>query len=154
MKPRTKARCIALQALFEIDVTGHPPGAVIEERLGEATLDATLCDFPRQIVVGVAPLFSILDSFIAEHAPEWPMDQVAIIDRNILRMALWEFAVYDKTPVKVAINEAVELAKVYGSDSSPRFTNGVLGSLAERQNEIQQKLAYLKTNSPNLGKEE
>lgn len=154
MKPRTKARCIALQALYEIDVTGHPPGAVIEERLGEVTLDATLCDFARQIVVGVAPLFSILDAFIAEHAPEWPMDQVAIIDRNILRMALWEFAVYEKTPVKVAINEAVELAKVYGSDSSPRFTNGVLGSLAERQNEIQQKLAYLKNDSQNLGKEE
>jgi N utilization substance protein B len=68
------------------------------------------------------------------------MDQVAIIDRNILRMALWEFAVYGKTPVKVAINEAVELAKMYGSDSSSRFVNGVLGSLALHKNEIQQAL--------------
>lgn len=64
------------------------------------------------------------------------MDQVAIIDRNILRIALWEIAVSNQTPVKVAINEAVELAKVYGSDSTPRFVNGVLGSLANRQNEI------------------
>jgi N utilization substance protein B len=151
MKPRTKARCIALQALYEIDVTGHAPGKVIEERLSEASLDASLCEFALQIVIGVASSSETLDQFIAEHAPEWPMDQVAIIDRNILRMALWEFAVYEKTPVKVAINEAVELAKVYGSDSSPRFTNGVLGSLADRQNEITQKLAYLKNEPPKTG---
>jgi N utilization substance protein B len=79
-----------------------------------------------------------LDAFISEHAPEWPLDQVAIVDRNILRIALWEFAVNGDTPIKVAINEAVELAKMYGSDSSPRFINGVLGSLAARENEIRQ----------------
>ncbi len=79
-----------------------------------------------------------LDTFIAEHAPEWPLNQVAIVDRNILRIALWEFAVKGDTPIKVAINEAVELAKTYGSDSSPRFINGVLGSLAARENEIRQ----------------
>jgi transcription antitermination protein NusB len=68
------------------------------------------------------------------------MDQVAVVDRNILRIALWEFAVADCTPVKVAINEAIELAKIFGSDSTPRFVNGVLGSLAARQNEIKQAL--------------
>jgi len=77
---------------------------------------------------------------IAEHAPEWPMDQLAVIDRNILRIALWEFAVEKCTPIKVAINEAIELAKMFGSDATPRFVNGVLGSLANRQNEIFQKL--------------
>jgi N utilization substance protein B len=138
MKPRTKARSIALQALFEIDVVGHLPGEVLEARFEEANLDTSLIEFARQIVVGVYPLFETLDQFIASHAPEWPLDQVATIDRNILRIALWEFAVSGKTPLKVAINEAVELAKVYGSDSTPRFVNGVLGSLAERQNEIQQ----------------
>ena len=66
------------------------------------------------------------------------MDQIAAIDRNILRIAFWEFAVYRETPVKVAINEAVELAKLFGSDSAPRFINGVLGTLAENVNEIQQ----------------
>ena len=75
---------------------------------------------------------------IAEHAPEWPMDQVAVIDRNILRIALWEFAVSEVTPIKVAINEAIELAKVFGSDSSSRFVNGVLGSLVDHQEEIHQ----------------
>ncbi len=140
MKPRTRARSIALQALYEIDVAGHPVGEVLQERIEEGELDNELSEFTRQIVTGVAPLFETLDHFIAEHAPEWPMDQVAVIDRNILRMALWEFAVYGETPIKVAINEAVELAKTYGSDSTPRFVNGVLGSLAARQNEIRDAL--------------
>jgi N utilization substance protein B len=140
MKPRTRARSTALQALYEIDLTGHSPGLVWEQRVAEEALDDTLAEFARQIVMGVWPIASTLDWFIAEHAPEWPLDQVAIIDRNILRIALWEFAVYCKTPIKVAINEAVELAKVYGSDSTPRFVNGVLGSLAQRQNEIRQSL--------------
>jgi N utilization substance protein B len=141
MKPRTRARSLALQALYEIDVAGHPSGQVLEERLRESDLeDDSLIQFTHQIVLGVWPLVETLDAFIAEHAPEWPLEQVATIDRNILRIALWEFAVYGKTPIKVAINEAVELAKMFGSDSSPRFVNGVLGSLANRQNEIQQAL--------------
>jgi transcription antitermination protein NusB len=138
MKPRTRARSIALQALYEIDITGHPPGEVLEERLVDTPLEDKLYDFVRQIVLGVLPLAEQLDGFIAQHAPEWPLDQVATIDRNILRIALWEIAVSDQTPIKVAINEAVELAKMYGSDSTPRFVNGVLGSLATRQNEITQ----------------
>ena len=140
MKSRTRARSLALQALYEIDIAGHLPGIVLEERLHEEGLEKELAEFAREIVVGVAPRFGTLDHFIAEHAPEWPMDQVAAIDRNILRIALWEFAIYGKTPIKVVINEAVELAKEYGSDSTPRFVNGVLGSLAERQNEIQNAL--------------
>jgi N utilization substance protein B len=85
-----------------------------------------------------------LDQFIGQHAPEWPLDQVAVIDRNILRIALWEFGVEKDTPIKVAINEAIELAKSYGSDSTPRFVNGVLGSLANRQNEIHQMFEKFK----------
>lgn len=140
MKSRTRARSVALQALYEIDVVGHSPGIVCEYRLEDTDLDESLSDFVRQIVYGVNPITEQLDQFIAVHAPEWPLDQVAIIDRNILRIALWEFAVYKGTPIKVAINEAVELAKMFGSDSAPRFVNGVLGSLASRQNEIQQSL--------------
>jgi N utilization substance protein B len=140
MKSRTRARGVALQALYEIDLAGHPPGVVLEERLKENELDGELAEFARQIVIGVAPLFETLDRFIAEHAPEWPLDQVAIIDRNILRLALWEFAVYGETPIKVVINEAVELSKIYGSDSTPRFVNGVLGSLAAQENELRAAL--------------
>ena len=140
MKPRTIARSLALQALYEIDLVGHAPNIVIEERIKTSKLDPSLNEFAKSIVLNVYPLFDVLDQFIAEHAPEWPLDQVAIIDRNILRMALWEFTVYNKTPIKVAINEAIELAKVYGSDSTPRFVNGVLGSLANHQNDIMQAL--------------
>lgn len=141
MKPRTRARSVALQALYEIDVAGHPPGQVLQERIEEAELDDSLAKFSRAIVLGIVPIVKELDTFIAEHAPEWPLDQVATIDRNIIRIALWEFAIYAKTPIKVAINEAVEMAKSYGSDSTPRFVNGVLGSLAARQNDIKQALS-------------
>jgi N utilization substance protein B len=143
MKSRTKARSIALQVLYEIDLTGHEPGEVLGDRLVEEPLDDGLVDFTRQIVFGVLPLVLQLDDFIAQHAPEWPLDQVAAIDRNIIRIALWEFAVSGLTPVKVAINEAIELAKLYGSDSTPRFVNGVLGSLADRQQEIHQTFGLI-----------
>jgi N utilization substance protein B len=136
MKSRTRARTVALQALYEIDLTGHPPAAALEERLMDEPMENGLAEFARQIVFGVLPLVAKLDDFIAQQAPEWPMDQVAVIDRNILRIALWEFAVSGTTPIKVAINEAIEMAKMYGSDSTPRFVNGVLGSLANRQDEI------------------
>ncbi len=138
MKPRTRARSIALQALFEIDLVGHPLGIVLEHRLEETALEDRLVKFAESITLGVWPMKDELDKFIAQHAPEWPLNQVATVDRNILRIALWEFAVNGDTPIKVAINEAVELAKSYGSDSSPRFINGVLGSLAARENEIRQ----------------
>ena len=143
MKSRTRARGVALQALYELDVVNHPPGTVWEERVKASALDDKLANFVHEIIFGVWPIRHLLDEFISEHAPEWPLDQVAIIDRNILRIALWEIAVYEKTPIKVAINEAVELSKVYGSDSTPRFVNGVLGSLANRQNEIKQSLNQL-----------
>ena len=147
MKPRTRARSVALQALYEIDIAGHPPGQVLQERIEDAELDDNLANFCRAIVLGVVPITAELDGYIAEHAPEWPLEQVAIIDRNIIRIALWEFAIYTKTPIKVAINEAVEMAKSYGSDSTPRFVNGVLGSLATRQNEIKQALSRFASGS-------
>jgi N utilization substance protein B len=137
MKSRTKARSVALQALYEVDISGHSPAAALEERLSDEPMEAGLAEFARQIVFGVLPIIPKLDDLIAQHAPEWPLDQVAVIDRNILRIALWEFAVTGVTPIKVAINEAIEMAKIYGSDSTPRFVNGVLGSLAARQDEIQ-----------------
>ncbi len=138
MKPRTRARSIALQALYEIDISGHPPELVLNERLSETPLEDNLGDFARKIVFGIMPIVNDLDLIIAKHAPEWPLDQVATIDRNIMRIALWEIAISNQTPLKVAINEAVELGKLYGSESTPRFVNGVLGSLALHYNDIVQ----------------
>jgi N utilization substance protein B len=140
MKARTRARGTALQALYEIDIVGHPPVQVFQDRLEQEPYPDELAEFIRQIVFGVFPLREKLDQVIARYAPEWPFDQIAAIDRNILRIATWEFAAQRNTPLKVAINEAVELAKVYGSDSAPRFINGVLGSLAEHENEVVQFL--------------
>lgn len=140
MKARTKARGIALQVLYEFDLSGHAPMYSLQFRLEEDPIEEKLVSFIENIINGVMPKVDFLDEVIAEHAPEWPLDQVAVIDRNILRIALWEFAVEKCTPVKVAINEAIELSKLYGADSTPRFVNGVLGSLANRQNEIEQKV--------------
>ena len=140
MKARTRARGVALQVLYEVDITNHPPGDVLHNRLEDEVLSEGLAEFARTIVFGVLPLTTDLDRVIARYAPEWPLDQIAAIDRNILRVACWEMAVSGDAPVKVAINEAVELAKLFGSDSAPRFVNGVLGSLADHRAEISQQL--------------
>jgi len=144
MKPRTEARGLALQVLYEYDLSGHPVGEILMNRLQDEPKEENMVNFARQIINGVVPISNILDKLIAENAPEWPLDQISSIDKNIIRIALWEFAVSKITPVKVAINEAVELAKVYGSDSSPRFVNGVLGTLS---NQIEKISAIFKENS-------
>ncbi len=140
MKLRTKARSIALQVLYEVDISGHLPGIVLSERFKWIKMDDSLKVFISEIVSGVIENKQTLDEFIADFAPDWPLEQVAIVDRNLLRIALWEIAVYKKTPVKVVINEAVELAKKYGSDGSPRFVNGVLGGLVDSLREIKLSL--------------
>ena len=140
MKSRTEARICALQSLFELDLTDHVLGEVLDDRSRSMELDENQYAFALMLTSGVREYADRLDLLIAEHAPEWPLDQVAVIDRNILRMALWEVAVYRKTPLKVGINEAVELAKAFGTDSSPRFVNGVLGSLADNIETITQTL--------------
>lgn len=129
MKTRRRARAVALQALFEIDLTRHSAQAVIAARLEDAGLAEEGALFVRQLVCGVVEQKEALDRIIGRFAPEWPVGQLAVVDRNVLRMALYEIGVAG-TPVKVAINEAVELAKTFGSDAAPRFVNGVLGSAA------------------------
>jgi N utilization substance protein B len=129
-KNRRRAREVALQALYELESTRHAVAEVLAERLNDRPLDPESEAFARELVAGVLANTSLLDEQIQRHAPEWPLEQMAIIDRSILRIALWEFGPGRQTPVKVAINEAVELAKEFGSDSAPRFVNGVLGASA------------------------
>lgn len=129
IQQRRQARRLAVQALFEIDSVGHQPGAVVDERLAYGQPGEHGAAYLRWLVTGVVRNQAALNALITKYAPEWPVDQLAIIDRNILRMAFFEIGAHDTdTPPKVVINEAVELAKVFGSDSSPRFINGVLGS--------------------------
>lgn len=132
MKVRRQARVSALQALFEIDSVNHDPERVLQRRLEEKSLPPSGGEFARTLVSGVFEHKAHLDDLIQENAPEWPVEQIAIIDRNILRIAIFEITIDQSTPLKVAINEAVELAKLFGSDSSPRFVNGVLGTLVSQ----------------------
>ncbi len=130
MKPRQRARVLALQALFEIDSVGHDPNEVVQRRLATDPLPSSAAQLMQSLVYGVLDRQEELDALIARHAPDWPVEQLPIVDRNILRMAIWELiAPESDTPVRVAINEAVELAKLFGSESSPRFINGVLGAV-------------------------
>jgi len=130
MKVRRRARAAALQALYEIDSAQHDPGVVLAQRFAEAQLSAEGERFARTLVTGILGQREQIDALIQQHAPAWPVDQMASVDRNVLRIAIYEFAVAAITPTRVAINEAIELAKLYGSESAPRFVNGVLGSLA------------------------
>ncbi len=140
MKTRRRARCATLEALYEIDIADHSPFDVLKSRLLDQPLDEPGEEFAIKLMEGVLEHQGGMDLVIARYAPEWPLDQMAIIDRNILRIAIYEFLVDDETPVKVAINEAVELAKLYGSDSAPRFINGVLGTLADLIPQLRQEL--------------
>jgi transcription antitermination protein NusB len=130
VKVRRRSRILALQALYEIDTTHHPAGTVLDQRLAEDPLPDDGEAFARELITGVMKHQAELDELIQRYAPEWPVDQMAVVDRNVLRIAIYEFLISKATPIKVAINEAVELAKLFGSDSAPRFVNGVLGALA------------------------
>ena len=137
---RHHARSLALQVLYELDCTNHPVDDVLNERLSsEPVLDETRT-LTLRLVQGVLEHQQKLDVLIHRYAPEWPLDQIAIIDRNILRIAIYELTVDHSVPIKVAINEAIELAKTYGTESTPRFVNGVLGTLAAREIDLQTSL--------------
>ena len=130
---RRKARIVALQVLYELDCTKHKTEEVLARLTTENTLSQEEPSFSRELVEGVSLNRAKLDDLIKEFAPVFPTTQMSVIDRNILRLAIFEILFFhDKTPPKVAINEAVELAKKFGSDSSPRLINGVLGSLTAK----------------------
>jgi N utilization substance protein B len=139
LQVRRRARITALQALYEIDCVKHPIGIVLQRSIESVDLPAAGEAFVRSIVQGVLGHQEELDKMISTYAPEWPIEQMAVIDRNILRIALFEFLIDGSTPPKVAINEAVELAKTFGSDSSRRFINGVLGTLLSHRGKEQKR---------------
>ena len=128
MKIRRQARALALQALYEIDSVGHAQEEVVRRRIEDEGLPPEGAAFSQTLVEGVLGHRAELDVTIRKHAPEWPVEQLAVVDRNVLRIALFELRYASDVPIKVAINEAVELAKMFGSDNAPRFVNGVLGA--------------------------
>ncbi len=127
---RRKARMITLQVLYETDAVGHDVEVVLSRFLDEAALTEENNTFVQELVTGVIRNRDEIDQRIRNFAPTWPVEQLSVIDRNILRLAIYEILLDNRVPVKVAINEAVELAKAFGSDSSSKFINGVLSSVA------------------------
>ena len=132
---RRRARTLALQTLYEVDTVGHPAPETLE-RLAEAIRfkddkeRREVLAFARELVDGVLEHRERIDHIIAGAAPAWPLEQVAVVDRNILRLAIFEILLDNRVPVRAAINEAVELAKAFGGESSPKFVNGVLGAVS------------------------
>ena len=126
---RRKARIAVLQTLYELDCTKHRVEETSARLKAGETLAQEALSFSEELVKGVLQHKSEIDALIKKFAPAFPPEQMSIIDRNILRLAIFEILFSDKTPLKVAINEAIELAKEFGSDSSPRLINGVLGSI-------------------------
>ena len=127
---RRRARVLVLQILYEVDSSGHTADNVLNRILVEEKLTEENASFVHELVTGVMQNKEKLDQNIHDFAPAWPVEQIPLIDRNILRLAIFEILINNKVPVKVAINEAVELAKTYGADNSPKFVNGVLGSIS------------------------
>ena len=127
---RRKARALALQALYEVDSVGHEVEGVVTHLLANGGLSEENGAFVRELVSGVIQNKEKIDLNIQNFAPAWPIEQIPVVDRNILRLAIFEVLLDNKVPVKVAINEAVELAKTFGGDNSSRFVNGVLGSVS------------------------
>ena len=127
---RRKARGTALQALYEIDSAGHETEVVLRRFLDEEEISEENKAFIRELVNKVIHNKEQIDHNIRRFAPAWPVEQLPVVDRNILRLAISEILFDNKVSVKVAINEAVELAKKFGSDNSPKFVNGVLGSVS------------------------
>jgi len=127
---RRRARIAALQALFELDSVGHPPEDTIARQFEDLSASPDVERFARELVNGVLENKEKIDQTIAHTAPAFPIEQMAAIDRNILRLAIYEILIDNKVPMRAAINEAVELAKEFGGENSPKFINGVLGSVS------------------------
>jgi N utilization substance protein B len=126
---RRKARVVALQALYELDCSTHNPDDVLLRLIRDKFLPDEAANFGRELVVGVLVNRQDIDDAIQEFAPAFPLEQIATVDRTILRLAIFEVLFHNKVPLKVAINEAVELAKTFGGDTSAKFINGVLGAV-------------------------
>jgi N utilization substance protein B len=128
---RRRTRIAVLQVLCEVDTVRHNAEEVLGRRIMNENFSHSAEEFLQGLSNGVLEELPEIDKIIAKFAPSWPMNQMAVVDRNLLRMAIYEMVMDVETPPKVAINEAVELAKVFGSESSPKFVNGVLGSVME-----------------------
>lgn len=157
MSNRHLARTIAMQTLFEWDFRGSENDrltAILEHNFLEFGDGLTEKDFTVSLINGVIANIKKIDKIIAEYAPDWPIEQITVVDRNVLRVGIYELVFAKDVPPKVAINEAIELAKGYGGPSSGKFVNGVLGAIyknlvppedAEKIGQSEEKIKNKKT---------
>ena len=132
---RRKARNIALQVLYEIDASGHDHQKSFDKMVVQVHLHKSVIEFASILTFGVIENLKKIDEIIQSYAYAWPISQIAYVDRNILRIAIFELLHHQETPSKVVINEAIEISKVFGSDNSSKFVNGVLGSVLQLMSE-------------------
>jgi N utilization substance protein B len=130
---RHQSRILALQALFEHDLTGHEDEEIVARMRDDEDVPPSVRDYAATLFTGVIQRLEPIDALIAEAAPAFPVPQLATVDRNVLRIAIYELMAQRKTvPVRVAINEAIEIAKNFGAENSGRFVHGVLGTISRK----------------------
>ena len=130
MGKRHQARELALKVLFQLEGTGDDPEEVLRYHASENGAGEDITNFARQLVSGVLANREKLDAILSETSEHWKLDQMAKVDRTILRIAVYEIAIDRKVPTKAAINESIELAKTFSGDEAGRFVNGILGRVA------------------------
>ncbi|MCX6786195.1 MAG: transcription antitermination factor NusB [Candidatus Komeilibacteria bacterium] len=144
MSNRHLARTLVLQSLFEWDFNGCQENIaeLLEHNKQEFAPDFNDADFSANLLNSIVAKVKEIDGLVKKYAPEWPLNQITVIDRNVLRIGIFELKFSHDIPPKVAINEAIELAKTYGGESSGKFVNGVLGSVFKDMQEIGEKKEF------------
>jgi len=133
LRKRSKARESALQILYQIDVTGDPVDAVLNQYWHTRNRNPEVVDFANEIVKGTTEHLSEIDAIISQHSENWEISKMPIIDRNILRFAIYEILYMDDIPPRVTIDEAIDLANNFGTPNSGKFINGVLDKIMTLQ---------------------
>jgi len=145
---RHKSRIITLQVLYELDCSNHRAEDILERLTTENIIASEIADFVRHLTSGIGINKIKIDETISKFAPAFPVKQLSAVDRNILRIALYEMLFDSEVPYKAVINEAIELSKHFSSDTSPKFINGVLGSVAKRMPDIKKAEPVVQTDIP------
>ncbi|MCF7870820.1 MAG: transcription antitermination factor NusB [Candidatus Omnitrophica bacterium] len=139
MRSRSKARDIALCLLYQIEISKITPQDALLSSSAAAIKDDSIVIFFSQLIKGVRSNRDKIDSIIKKYAKNWEISRMAVIDRNILRLAVFELFFLDDIPPKVSINEGIELAKRYGDLDSARFVNGILDKIYKTEKSIEKK---------------
>ena len=129
MRKRTKAREYALQVLYQVDIRRGDAAELLKEFWGAHSLDPDVRTFAQQLAEGTLAHASEIDQLITTHASNWDLKRMAVVDRNILRLGVFELLYVEDVPPTVCINEAIELAKRFGDEESPKFINGILDAV-------------------------